>query len=56
MKQRESERYHNFQKDSTMTKEQNAIEGTTEEIRGEWSDETLPVSRNKEREYPVDNS
>ena len=36
-----------------MLKEQ---EGTIEETRGEWSDETLPVSRNKEREYPSDHS
>lgn len=37
-------------------KEQEAVEGTIEETRGEWLDETLPVSRNKEREYPCDPS
>ena len=39
-----------------MQKDQDAIEGTIEETRGEWPDETLPVSRNKEREYPCDHS
>ena len=39
-----------------MLKEQEAIEGKIEETRGEWPDETLPVSRNKEREYPCDHS
>ena len=39
-----------------MLKEQDAIEGTVEETMGGWSDETLPVSRNKEREYPCDHS
>lgn len=39
-----------------MLKEQEAIEGTIEETRGEWPDETLPVSRNKEREHPCDYS